>query len=170
MAPKSTEGKSQVLYGCGLRYTVRETCRADHGLTLFCFGSNVSFPGSSDGKESACTAGDPVSIPGSGRSPGEGNDNPLQCSFLENPMDRGAWWATIHGVAKNQTGLNDPHFNSASSVISIIHQFNSLIYQNIPQFIMSGFFWLSNWLTTLVEYIRKGLCLAEDKILGNFLC
>ena len=85
-------------------------------------------------------------------------------------MDRGDWWATIHGVAKNQTGLNDPHFNSASSVISIIHQFNSLIYQNIPQFIMSGFFWLSNWLTTLVEYIRKGLCLAEDKILGNFLC
>ena len=47
--------------------------------------------------------GDPDSIPGSGRSPGEGNGNPLQYSCLENPMDRGTWWATIHGVAKSQT-------------------------------------------------------------------
>ena len=53
-----------------------------------------SFPGGSDGKESACSVGDPGSIPGSGRSPGEGNDNPLQYSCLENPMDGGAWWAT----------------------------------------------------------------------------
>ena len=48
-------------------------------------------------------AADPGSIPGSGRSPGEGNGNPLQYSCLENPMDRGAWWATIHGVAKSRT-------------------------------------------------------------------
>ena len=46
---------------------------------------------------------DPGSIPGSGRSPGEGNANPLQCSCLENPMDGGTWWATVHGVAKSQT-------------------------------------------------------------------
>ena len=46
-------------------------------------------------------------IPGSGRSPGEGNGNPLQNSCLENPMDRGAWWATVHGVAKGWTQLND---------------------------------------------------------------
>ena len=58
------------------------------------------FPGSSDGKESACNAGDPGAIPGSGRSPREGNDNLLQYSCLENSMDRGAWWATVHGVAK----------------------------------------------------------------------
>ena len=50
------------------------------------------FPSSSDGKESACNAGDPGSIPGSGRSPGEGNGYPLQYSCLENSMDRGAWW------------------------------------------------------------------------------
>ena len=56
----------------------------------------------SDGEASACNAGDPVSIPGSGRSPGEANGNPLQYSDLENPMDRGAWWATVHGVAKSQ--------------------------------------------------------------------
>ena len=56
-----------------------------------------------DSKESACNAGDPGSIPGSGRSPGEGNDNPLPYSCLGNPMDRGAWWATVHEVAKSRT-------------------------------------------------------------------
>ena len=56
-------------------------------------------PHSSVGKESACNAGDLGSIPGSGRSPGEGNGNALQYSSLENPMDRGAWQATGHGVA-----------------------------------------------------------------------
>ena len=58
------------------------------------------FPGSSAGKESACNVGDPGSIPGSRRSPGEGNGNPLQYSRLENPMDRGAWQAAVHGVSK----------------------------------------------------------------------
>ena len=61
------------------------------------------FPGGSDGKASAYNAGDPGSIPGLGRSPGEGNGNPLQYSCLKNPMDRGAWWATVHGVAESDT-------------------------------------------------------------------
>ena len=59
-----------------------------------------AFPGGSDGKESACSAGDPGLIPESRRSPGEGNGYPLQYSCLENPMDRGAWRATVHGVAR----------------------------------------------------------------------
>ena len=59
------------------------------------------------GEESACSAGDQSSIPGSGRAPGEGHGNPLQHSCLENPMDRGAWRATVPGVAKSQTGLSD---------------------------------------------------------------
>ena len=59
--------------------------------------SMMGFPGGSDGKESSCNAGDQGSIPGSRRSPEEGNGNLLQCSCLENPMDRGAWRATIHG-------------------------------------------------------------------------
>ena len=59
------------------------------------------FPGGSDGKESACNAGDLGLIPGSGRSPEERNGNPLQYSCLENPMDRGAWRFTVHGVAKS---------------------------------------------------------------------
>ena len=67
----------------------------------------MNFPGGSEGKASACDAGDPGLIPGSGRSPGEGNGNPLQCSCLENPMDRGAWWATVHRVTKNRTRLSD---------------------------------------------------------------
>ena len=67
----------------------------------------MGFPGGSDGKESTCNAGDPCLIPGLGRSPGEGNGNPLQYSCLGNPMDRGAWWATVNGVVKSWTQLND---------------------------------------------------------------
>ena len=61
----------------------------------------------SDGKESTHNVGDPGSIPGSGRSPGEGNDYPLQYSCLEKPMDRGALWASVHEVAKSQIQLID---------------------------------------------------------------
>ena len=58
------------------------------------------FPGSSEGKEFVCIAGDLGSIPGSGRCPGKGNDYPLQYSCLENSMDRRAWWVIVHGVAR----------------------------------------------------------------------
>ena len=67
----------------------------------------LGFPGSSDSKEFARNAGDPGLIPGLGRSPGEGNDYPLQYSCLENSMDRGAWQTTVHGVTKSQTQLSD---------------------------------------------------------------
>ena len=60
----------------------------------------VGFPDGANVKESACNAGDSGSIPGLGRYPGEGHGNSLQYSCLENPLDRGAWWATVHGVAK----------------------------------------------------------------------
>ena len=63
----------------------------------------MSFLCGSDCKESACNAGEPDSIPGSERSPGEGDDNPLQHSYLGNSMDRGAWWAVVHGVTNSQT-------------------------------------------------------------------
>ena len=65
--------------------------------------ATTDFPGGSDGKLSAYNAGVPGSIPGAGRSPGEGNGNPLQYFFLENFMDRGAWQATVHGVANSWT-------------------------------------------------------------------
>ena len=65
------------------------------------------FPGGSDGKVPVCNAGESGSIPWLGTSPGEGNGNPLQYSYPENSMDRGAWQATVHGVAKSQTQLNN---------------------------------------------------------------
>jgi len=65
------------------------------------------FPDGLDGKESACNVGDQGSIPGSGRSPGEGNGNPLQYSCLGNLMNRGIWWAAVHGAAKSQTPLSE---------------------------------------------------------------
>ena len=67
------------------------------------------FPGSSDSKESTGNAGDLNSIPGSGRCPGEGNGSPLQYSCLENPMDRGAWRATVYRVTKSRTRLRQRH-------------------------------------------------------------
>ena len=80
-------------------FRIIQTVRVWRALILFI---SVS-PDGSDGKESMCSEGDPGSIPGSGRSPGEGNGNPFQYSCLENPMDRGAWWATVHWVSKSQT-------------------------------------------------------------------
>ena len=68
-----------------------------------CIYVYMGFSGGSDAKESACNAGDLGSIPGLGRSPGEGNGTPLQYSCLENPMDRGDWWVAVHVVAKSQT-------------------------------------------------------------------
>ena len=65
------------------------------------------FPGGSDSKASARDAGDLGSIPGLGRSPEKGNGNPLQYSYLENSMDGGVWWATVHGVTKSRTRLSD---------------------------------------------------------------
>ena len=69
------------------------------------YGGTWGFAGGSDSKESACNAGHTGSVPGLGRSPGGGHGNPLQCSCLENPMDRGAWWAMVHRVAKSRTRL-----------------------------------------------------------------
>ena len=77
----------------------------------------LGFLGGSVGKESACSVGDPDSIRGSGRSPGEGNDNPLQYSCLENSIDREACLATVHGITKSWTRLSDcTHKNTDKSI------------------------------------------------------
>ena len=68
---------------------------------------HAGFPGGSDGKESTCNVGDLGSIPGLGRSPGGGHGKPLQYSCLENPMDRGAWWAAVQEVTESRTLLSD---------------------------------------------------------------
>ena len=77
------------------------------------------FPGGSEVKASACNAEDLGSIPGSGRSPGEGNGNPLQYSCLENPMDGGAWWTIVHGVAKSRIQLSDFTFTFMINLMTV---------------------------------------------------
>ena len=77
------------------------------GAMSFYFCSTMGLPGGSDGKESACKAGDPGSTPGWGKCPHDGNGHPLQYSCLQKYMDRGAWWATVCGVTKSQTRLSN---------------------------------------------------------------
>ena len=98
----------------------------------------MDFLGGSDGKASACSVGDPGSIPGSGRSPGEGNVNPLQYSCLENSMDGGAWWATVHGVAKSQTRLSNFTFiklRKFPSVSSLLRNFHPELLLDFVRFV-----------------------------------
>ena len=77
----------------------------------------MGFPGGSVIKNLPANAGDLGSIPGSGRSPGEGSDSPLQYSCLGNSMDSGAWWATVHRVAKSQKRLSDEHIATIKAAI-----------------------------------------------------
>ena len=99
------------------------------------------FPGGSEVKVSACNAKDPVSIPGLGRSPGEGNGNPLQYSCLENPMERGAWWATVHAVTKSWTQLSDFTFRQT---------INNFLINYVPNIAWT--------------YKKLNLCLFESQI------
>ena len=81
----------------------KKTCKLNSaGVIGTNYHLSKDFPGGSDGKESACSTGDLGLIPGSGRSAGEENSNPLQYSCLENPMDRRAWQVTVHGITKRQ--------------------------------------------------------------------
>jgi len=93
-----------MLHKCWVRKLTKYVSKVERSDNIILKCSPISgFPGSSAGKESACNPGDPSSIPGLRRSPGEGIDNLLQYSGLENFMDRGAWQATVHGIAKSQT-------------------------------------------------------------------
>ena len=89
------------------------------------------------GKASTCNARDTGSIPGSGRSPGEGNGNPHQYSCLENPMDGGAWWATVHGVAKNQTRLSNFTFLFTRPLMDLI-RYTHLFIKSLPPSVSKG--------------------------------
>ena len=92
------------------------------------FFTNWGFPGGSEVKVSACNAGDLGSVPGLGRFPGEGNGNLLQYSCLENHMDGGAWWATVHGVAKSQTRLSNFTLPTELSGKPLVHLENFLLW------------------------------------------
>ena len=99
-------------------------------LSFHILSSMEIFPGGSDGKASACNVGELGSIPGLGRSPGEGNGNPLQCSCLENPRDRGAWWAAVYGVAQSRTRLK--RLSSSSSSIKQAAYLVAQLVKNLP--------------------------------------
>ena len=86
-------------------------------------GLSRGFPGGLDGKESTCNAGDLGLIPRSVRFPGEGNDNPLWYPCLENPMDRGAWQAAVHGVAELGTTQRLTRFLQPSGTLSFTQFF-----------------------------------------------
>ena len=92
-------------------------------IKLSFFLPNKMSPRGSDGKESACNAGDLGSIPGLGRSPGEGNGNPLQYSCMGNAMDKGALWAVVHGFAKSQTWLRHTHTNKTLTCSCLFYFF-----------------------------------------------
>ena len=99
-------------------------------MTLFSFwpGELRDFPGGSDGKASAYYVGDPGLIPGSGRSPGEENGNPLQCSCLENPMNGGAWCTIVHRVTKSWTRLSNFTFKKEGEGIRRDHSGNQVLW------------------------------------------
>ena len=99
--------QTQACHKCLVLSPPSSTGPSTGAFVMFPEQSSQGFPGGSISKESACSAGDQGLIPGSGRSPGEGNGKPLQYSCLESPMDKGAWWAILHGVAKSQTRLRD---------------------------------------------------------------
>ena len=112
----------------------------------FCFSVGFyGFPGGSDGKN-PFAMWDLGWIPGLGRSPGGGNGNPLQYSCLENPMDRGVWWATVHGIAKNQTWWVTKHTHT-HRFLCIDYDANSsfkiCVYLNINNKTHSIYFYMS---------------------------
>ena len=89
----------------------------------------MGFPGGSVVKNLPANTGDTDLIPGSGRSPGGRNGNPLQYSCLENPIDRGAWWATVHGVTKSQTWLRNW---TTKTIISKLRKWFTTLQVNWP--------------------------------------
>ena len=129
------------------------------------FRQSRGFPGGANGKESACQCRrhrTVSSAPGTGRSPGEGNGNSLQYSCLENPMDRGAWRATVRGAAKSQTQLND--FTSLTSYFIIGEgNGNSLQYSCLENPMDRGAWWAT------VHGVAKSQT-TEQLMLSLFMC
>ena len=98
----------------------------------------LGFPDGSDGKVSAHNEGELGLIPGLGRSPGEGNSNPLQYSCLENSMDGGAWWATVCGFAKSRRRLSDFTFTSLTFTLTrwtFVDKVMSLLFNMLPRLV-----------------------------------
>ena len=114
------------------------------------------FPHTSVGKESVCNTGDPDSIPGWERSPREGNGNPLQYSCLENPMDRGAWWATVHVVAR-------VGHNLVTKPPPCTYIYTHKIRMHAYCFVSGQKTYFSSWYFTVFSKLQNTLCNQEKK-------
>ena len=119
---------------------------------------HCGFLGGSEGKACTCNVGDPGSIPGSGRSPGEGNGSPLQYSCLENPMYREAWQATVHGVSKELDTSEQLHFH---------FQFNVFLFENINTSFLLLFFFLFSVPEATNTYV---ICLIHLRLKPRQFC
>ena len=115
------------------------------------------FPRTSVGKESVCNTGDPDSIPGWERSPREGNGNPLQYSCLENPMDRGAWWATVHVVARVSHNL-------VTKPPPCTYTYTHKIRMHAHCFVSGQKTYFSSWYFTVFSKLQNTLCNQEKKM------
>ena len=112
----------------------------------------VGFPGGSDSKESACNAGDPGSVLGSGRFPGEGHGNPPQYFCLKNSMDRGAWWATVHGVTEPRSPSSEWRVSEDWARTSLIVYYFWFCELVSPAPVCIPGTWMSLWDTFLPKY------------------
>ena len=110
-----------------------------------------------DFKEYACNARDPGSIPDLGRSPGEGNGDPLQYSCLENSMDRGAWWATVHGVTKRQDSATITHTHTVTVYFAFWGNTNLLSKWSALFFVPTNYVWRYNSSTSFATLIVVSL-------------
>ena len=122
----------------------------------------MGFPGGSGGKASAHSAGDLGLIPRLGRSPGEGNGNPLHYSYLENSMDGGAWWATVHGVTKSQTQLSDFSGLSIFLIISKNQLLVSLIHREALKTFLHWAEGLLKWTSQYLNLNVKETMLTDN--------
>ena len=135
------------------RCSLAEPCRPSHHWHLSAWEVLVKgFPGGSVVKNPPASSGELGSVPGSGRSPEGRNDNPLQCSCLGNPMDRGAWWATVHGVAESRRWQPLNNHN---------HQLllGSILYNSIPE-----------W-TRILHYLTRAdymVCILCDTVFWKY--
>ena len=116
----STSAQKLVSFSYRIEYSAISSFSGNMLLFSVYVVPSLDFPGGSDSKEPVYNAGDLGSVPGSGRSPGEGNGDPLQYSCLENSVDRGTWRAIVHGITKSQTWLSDWYFHFSLMVRLIL--------------------------------------------------
>ena len=138
--------------------------------------TDFAFPSGLNGKESVCSAGDPSLIPGLGRCPGEGNGNPFQYSCMENPMDRGAWWPTVHGMEKSWTWFE--WLTHSLKIISVLGHYSCIVRASTESFKeQHSHFLVTSMISILIlaraketKWFRQNLGKSQSQALVLLLC